>query len=413
MQEQRIILSKLLNKYERSKHLLEPGTSNRRVMLSIDKKELPEYRYEDATVRDAFNAAVVGLEHSGLVTAEWFAGRPVLSAVILNLDNVEQCYTELGRLHPRKLAELVSSVISKELREVSTPWIIVWRDAVLEKAKKAYKVPLFCRDNSSLLSDLLIALREYDALADESITMRAFSSKCYQDTKKFEREVRDLFLHVASEHNADFSEACEREKLGMRDQLAMLGIYARPELYELSGNCVLATARGQIDIGAAAPYGLALPSTCVKEIEAIDLRNIQVVTFIENKTNYDEYILTEQTDRELVRYHGGFLSPQKERLFSKIVQSAQNDAELRLWADIDLGGFQMFGRLQRIIPNLRPMRMSGDDVERYHANGLARNAQYLERLRSARNECLFPLFSEAIDKILAYGVTIEQEAFLV
>ena len=40
-----VIISRLLDKYENSKHLFEPGVSNRRVMLRIGsgKKEFPEY----------------------------------------------------------------------------------------------------------------------------------------------------------------------------------------------------------------------------------------------------------------------------------------------------------------------------------------------------------------------------------
>lgn len=39
--EQSRILTRLLAKYEKSKHMLAPGQSNRRVMLQIEKKELP------------------------------------------------------------------------------------------------------------------------------------------------------------------------------------------------------------------------------------------------------------------------------------------------------------------------------------------------------------------------------------
>ena len=40
MSERNIILNRLLDKYENSKHLSEPGTSLRRVMLRVVKKEL-------------------------------------------------------------------------------------------------------------------------------------------------------------------------------------------------------------------------------------------------------------------------------------------------------------------------------------------------------------------------------------
>ena len=53
MTEQRMILNRLLDKYENSRHLSEPWASTRRVMLRVEKKELPEYLYEDAAIRDS------------------------------------------------------------------------------------------------------------------------------------------------------------------------------------------------------------------------------------------------------------------------------------------------------------------------------------------------------------------------
>lgn len=47
MKEAQVILNRLLDKFENSKHLSEPNVSRRRVMLRIDKRELPEYQYED------------------------------------------------------------------------------------------------------------------------------------------------------------------------------------------------------------------------------------------------------------------------------------------------------------------------------------------------------------------------------
>ena len=109
MTEQSIILSRLLDKFENSKHLSDPGTSHRRVMLRVDKKELPEYRYEDATTRDAYNEAARMLEAKQLVQLEWIKGRPLLSAVVLNLEQVILCYTELGRVHPKTRANHIAA----------------------------------------------------------------------------------------------------------------------------------------------------------------------------------------------------------------------------------------------------------------------------------------------------------------
>ncbi|MCD8367584.1 MAG: DUF2220 domain-containing protein [Clostridiales bacterium] len=412
MCETEVILSRLLDKYEKSKHLTAPGTSNRRVMLRVDRKELPEYCYEDASVRDAFNDAAARLVQQGLISVAWLKDRPVLSCVSLNLDRVSECYRLIGRMHPRERAAAVEAMLTQSLGQSSSEWISAWREDVQTEAHTHYRVPSYCRQELSFFADLLTAFHAYDALQGEAITMRAFSSKCYHDTKYFEHRIRDTFLRIALKYHTGLAAICTQGEVGVREQLAFLGIYARPELYEFSGNCGIITKTGVIDAAAAVPYGLALPSTGVDAILSVDLRDIRRIILIENKTNYDEYLLTEQTPEELVVYHGGFLSPQKRKWLSKLADARVPDVEAYFWADIDLGGFQMFAHLETILPGLRPMRMSGAEVTAYRSRGLKRSEDYLSALRAALEAGEYPLFCGAIERILEYGVTIEQEAFL-
>lgn len=331
MTEQGVILNRLLDKYENSKHLSEPGTSTRRVMLRVGKKELPEYIYEDAAIRDSYNEAALELEKQHLVQLEWVKARPVLSTVILRLDRIMPCYAAAERVHPRVRAKQVTDAVRIGLDGVAVPWIAAWREDVCKSADEQMKVPAFCKKDDASLRDLLGALRGYAALSG-SITMRAFSSRCFSDTKYFERNVRDLFLTIARKYDTELALACDENELGEREQLAFLGIYARPELYELAGNCTIQTSQGSICIGAA-PYGLALPSTLVDFIMEIDLTAIRSITFIENKTNYDAYVMSEKQPEELVVYHGGFLSPQKKRLIASIAHAASETMKIRFWAD--------------------------------------------------------------------------------
>ena len=412
MMERDIILTRLLDKYEKSKHLLEPGSSNRRVMLRIEKKELPEYKHETADIRDAFNQAVQELEREQLVSAEWLKGRPVLSAVVLNLDQVECCYQVTGRIHPRRQAEIVAQMVQSALVGVMTAWITAWRDDICANAERTYTVPGYCHRDTAFLSKLLMALAQYDSLCGESVTMRAFSSRCYHNSKTFEREVRDTFLRIAEKYHPGLAEACAHTEMGIRDKLAYLGIYARPELYEFSGRCTIAMRMGTVDVGATYPYGIALPSTAVDSIMKIDLSHIQKVIFIENKTNYDEYLVSELESDTLVVYHGGFLSPQKRKLVSKIVDAASESTSVFFWADIDLGGFQMFAHLRQLIPSLQPMRMSAEDVDLHWQNGLKRSEEYLDHLRQMQSKKNYSIFDGAIREILKRGVTVEQEIFL-
>ncbi len=409
-----IILSHLLNKYERSKHLFQSNEAGRGVMLKVGpgKKDFPEYDYENASVRDSWNTAAIHLEQEGLIQNEWVKNRPVLSCIRLNLNRVMDCYQLIGRTHPKELSMQVASMVNERLENASTCWIVAWRNQVCSDAQSEYSVPTYCKDGLSPLEDLLKALANYDAMQGESATMRAFSSKCYHDTKYFERNVRDLFLRIAQKYDVGLSQLSAQESLGTREQLAYLGIYARPELYELAGNIAVHTEHGSITFQAATPYGLALPSTAVNHITSIDLTQIQRIVFIENKTNYDEYLLSELTQGTLAVYHGGFLSPQKKKLFQKLGEAVQTNCDVFFWADIDLGGFQMFAQLQQLISSLKPLRMSGSDVDKYHATGLTRSASYLDDLKAALVHQEYPLFTDAIQEILKYGVTIEQEAFL-
>lgn len=411
MKESQIIINHLLDKYENSKHLSAPGTSLRRVMLRVTKKEFPEYDYEDAVIRDTYNTAAKELERQDLIQLEWVAGRPLLSKVVLNLNQITQCYLVVGRAHPKAWADHVAKLISTELTDVAVPWITAWRENTCAVAKETMKVPNFCKQDDGLLKDLLIAFRGY-ATRSGSITIRAFSSKCFCDTKYFERNVRELFLRIARKYNAELAFACEENDLSERDQLAFLGLYARPELYELAGNCDIQTQQGIISVGATGPCGLALPSTLVDIILGVDLKNARCITFIENKTNYDEYLLSERQPEEIVVYYGGFLSPQKRKLFSLLSNAASELIKIQFWGDIDAGGFRMFQHLQGLIPRLVPMRMSGNFVEKYHENGLVRSEKYLAKLRDDMQSGEYMLFNDAICNILKHGVTIEQEIFL-
>ena len=242
--------------------------------------------------------------------------------------------------------------------------------------------------------------------------MRAFSIKCFSDTKYFERNIRDLFLRIARKYDSALAIACEENNLGEKEQLAFLGIYARPEHYELAGNCLIRTQQGELNLNASGRYGLALPSTLIDCITEIEMSSIDCITFIENKTNYDEYIASEKQSGELVIYHGGFLSPQRRRLFMLISNRVDTSTNIRFWADIDMGGFQMFQQLQELFPALVPMRMAGEFVDKFHQHGLVRSQEYLSALKTDLNNGKYLLFKDAIERILNFGVTIEQEAFL-
>ena len=163
MTEQGIILNRLLDKYESSKHLSAPGTSLRRVMLRVEKKDFPEYVYEDAAIRDSYNEAALELEKQHLVQLEWVKSRPLLSTIVLRLDQIMQCYAYAERVHPKVRASHVVELVNRSLEGVTVPWIVAWKTDICKLATEQLKIPAFCKTDDTLLQDLLCSLREYSA----------------------------------------------------------------------------------------------------------------------------------------------------------------------------------------------------------------------------------------------------------
>ena len=82
------------------------------------------------------------------------------------------------------------------------------------------------------------------------------------------------------------------------------------------------------------------------------------------------------------------------------------------WADINLGGFLMFDRLKRLLPDLQPYKMFASDYNKYKDGGLTHSESYFKKLLEIKNQERFSIFLEVIELILSNERTIEQEIML-
>ena len=416
-----LILGALLAKYEKSSPcLLHPETVRQWPSLKLDKKtieasDLPGYIYTDRSIRDAYNLAAQQLEQEGLVNLRYSANNVVLARITLVLPQVEQAYAYLGQSSPRQQVALFLEALAP-VAETTVSWVQAWqqkqRAAILAKQKLSPKQ----RRLLDRLDQLVRALVEYERLQGSTITLRGFSIGCYHDSKTFEKQVRDDFLAIALEYDEGLAELNQERKLkegqglSTAEQLAYLGIFARPELYELSGCCqVLTKNRGSLELAPSYPQGLGIPSSLLEQIRGFALKNISRVICIENKTNYDEFLVREMDERTVVFYVGGFASQLKKHFLSLLYQSASEQVDFYLWSDIDLGGFEIFHQLQQAMPRLKPYRMGVAEVEQYAHLGLRREPAYWARLTARREK--YPAFAQTIQSLLQHGVTIEQEVF--
>lgn len=412
MNEERLILNKLLDKYEQSIHFSQPGHSTRRVMLKPERDDLPEYEFQNIGVRDNFNTALENLKRAGLISVAWLKGREHLVAneIWLNLDMIDKAYSKACRHPLRAQLSALCALLESTAGRVTADWLKKHLIHKKEHLQESGKVIGIYKKGEHYLEELLTAIEYYDKLAGDDITMRAFSIACYSDSKRFERVYRDAFLTEMRFAHPALHEVLTYQDLSQREQLDYLGIHMRPEIFEFAGPIVIETALGQCDLSVM--NACALTSTAALSILRIHGERIERILFIENKTNYDEYIEKARRNDELVIYHGGFTSSQKKAFFKLIALSVADDVQIHFWADIDLGGFKMFHQLKFIIPGLKPWRMSKKDVEIYAAKGLERSGAYMLELKNYQRLPEAAIFSHSIAAILSCGRTIEQESML-
>ncbi|MCG9969170.1 DUF2220 domain-containing protein [Pelotomaculum terephthalicicum JT] len=414
MNEAKLILNLLLDKYEQSAHFSEPGRSNRRVLIKTTGNGLPEYDYQNVHIRDAFNAAIRDLMGKEVVFAEWLPGRKqlVVKELWLNLERLQTAYILAERQPLQNQINEYCSLLKASAERVNTPWIKRYLATQAKRLSSANRLSGLYKKGCAHVTNVLDAFERIDLLDDSGMTMRAFSIACYHDSKYFEKNIRDDFLAIAREYCPPLAELLIDQELSDREQLACLGIYARPEIYEFAGPLSMETEDGICDCTPLSRYGCAVTSTAALGIRELHMDNVHRIMFIENKTNYDEYIEKARRNDELVVFHGGFLSPQKKKLLLQIVSSCPPHTEYLFWADIDMGGFKMFAQLKSLAPELIPWKMGAMEVKRYAALGLKRNSRYMKELESFLALPYGALFADAIKALLHYNITIEQEVML-
>ncbi|MFI3255285.1 MAG: DUF2220 family protein [Eubacteriales bacterium] len=402
------ILEDLIKKYEKSKHLRSPNQSNRRVFLSKEKGELKGYQWESVSSLALFADEAQFLEKEELIAIQWEVAGRVLAQVSLNLQNIEKSYGLLGKNPPWVEAEAAVTLLCGSLQGLCCPWLIKWREDAVESIETTWKLPSFFKKGVDYVENLCLLLVAFDKFPEGGMTLRSFSVQVFHNSKDLEQVYLDDFLKILREYHPELSELWKETHLSDKEILQLVGLTPRGELFQLSGDIVLEFPHGFLDVGVVGACGLALTAESCKNITKIQMNQVKELYFIENKTNYDAFVLLRKEDQAVI-YHGGFFSPSKGAFFQKFLPYVENRT-VYFWGDIDMGGFSMYKRLHGVFSNLAPYCMGKEEVLLYGNLGLKRNDEYLAKLEEVQGG--FPEFEEVITEILRLGVTIEQEVML-
>lgn len=400
----KIILNRLIDKYERTTAFKKDTLPDKRIILNLygkSKTDLPEYDIEDYFARTEINKTVIGLYKQGLLYFEYFRGEEnhILQRVWMNFERVEDIYRVVGRKSKKELILSVVEEIEREIEKTSKDWIIQFYIDTCKYVKSQYKLGNRLSENTESRKDLYKLLRFIDKTPLVSTTERVFSERCFSDSKYFENNLKSTLLSIMRKYiDSDSTDA---------ELLQLIGVSKYPEQLEMRGGIIV----NSNDMRKLKD-GFCVYSSEVETLEIKIPETITHIVTIENRANYFAYA-AEQKSYELVIYHGGQYSPAKKKLFESLKKAMLKNCTWYHWGDIDLGGFSMLLRLRKeIAPPIQPYRMSKSELEKYSDFALTFNIEYAEKLKRLSDSYLLSDCRECIDYMLKNKIKLEQEAML-
>ncbi|MBM7583207.1 hypothetical protein JOD02_002085 [Caldicoprobacter guelmensis] len=413
MNYRKLILNRLLDKYERSSAYKGAASTNRRILINLCSDEFPEYNIEDTPTKDLINSVVMDLEREGLIGFEWmrFEKGNIISRVWLNLDALQEAYRQAERVPKRKHVENALVLVQEAKSRIASSWIRSFLEDAQAWLEQKLSIPPFLPEDSELLQNLLKVLLFIDVKGEDELLERVFSLRCFGDSKYFEKNLRRRLLSIIKKYWQE--EDLQAGEWTDDEILSLIGIVKAPEQVEFCGN-MLASIQGRVADFTPLIHGVAINTPTIRDMAILELPTVKRILFIENKANYVDYVFKKRNPDELVIYHGGFYSPVKGLFFKKIYEVAcRCGITFYHWGDMDLGGFQIFKRLKtRIIPTLQPYLMDVDaftSVKRFWQSFDEKYAQALQKLLYDPD---YSEFHPLIKVMLKEKARVEQEAFL-
>jgi len=412
MRHKRLILDRLLDRYEKSKSFID-GNSKRRIILKMTKGDFPEYDIEKPLIRETFNSVVEELAQKGLVGFDWLKHEKgnIIEKVWLNVSRVEDCYAEIGRKARRIVLDALLDRVIDLKEKVKDGWVAEFlaetEQSIKEKASTAGLLPAD-EEQAAALLEALDSLRK---LEGGQCLERVFSLRCFNDSKYFEKKIRNRLVGIIKRYCL---EPELPDEMSDDDVLLQVGILQSPEQVDFKGG-ISGTVNGRKVDFAAFIHGISLNVDTIKDLAIEGMGNVRKILFIENKANYVHFLTGNKDDTLMTVFHGGFYSPSKGIFFKKLYEAAfPHGIEFYHWGDMDLGGFMIFKRLKtNIIPPLKPYLMDRKAFESKMEYGVEFDLKYAEKLKMLLEDEQLHEFKEVIRFMLEKRIKLEQEAFLI
>lgn len=354
---QKLILEKLLHKYESSKTY--KGENAVRQSFSISPSDVyPNYDndFEDPNSIEDFEKELNVLKTENLIEIE-IKDRRVIKIKAETSDDIWfKIRSFLGVKEKKVLQQEELDFYKNSLsKNIIIADFCKTQISRIELNKKA----LYSLEESANIIKLL----DYILSNHPEILERELSIEILHDSKLWEKSYRTKVCKILHE-SGKFNETVD----GLEDTkeiydtiLENLNVYKNPSYIYFKGKATIKFADGRI-LDVMQNKALALPSTEVSDIDEIDILNKSVMT-IENLTSFNRVRGTDIFFLYLSGYHNSV----KQILLKKIFNQNQSKNILYYhFGDIDPDGFYILDNLRKKTGiNFKPYCMDVENLKKY------------------------------------------------
>lgn len=370
------------------------------VRVRLSTKDQPRYfAADDPQPRYQANAALIQLEHDGLIKLRWtkWERGNWLEAVDLVPEQASQLYALLRRTPRNQQVENLESLLAFETPHAE--WHASFLAWALSQLAQHRSVAPLALDDHRKSRDLLRALSAIAALKQPTLE-RTLSVRLFNDSKRLE-VLRPAIVNVLRHHDP--------EAVSYGDDIwALLAAHALervPEYVPIAGPLLL-KAGSSIDLTAFAP-SVALSAIMLRTITVVECAALSVVT-VENATSFSELVAVRPA-QVLALYTGGFATPTVIALLQRL-RAANPALRFYHWGDCDAGGLRILAHLRSQLGPIAPLLMDRRTFELYGAHGQPLTSGDRSALEMLRAQPLLDDCTDLIDALLVADHKLEQEA---
>ena len=391
---QRMVLEKLLDKYENSKSYTDRNFIKQRFFIRPeDICEIYRDSFADVTQISDFEQDVQTLEREGLVKI--ILKNDEIQKIVAEEERIAEYYSILGRTEKK---ELISQEIALYQKFLGKSVLLdrFCREQI-RRLEKGNKPEVSKEKAENLLPLIQFILNNQDEFLERELSIRFFGN-----TKVFEKYYRATACKIMEKYgnyqDRLFGVSDSREK-----ELILLGehnIHANPSYIYLRGNGEFQLKNGTV-LRLTPENPIAFSAETIKNIDKLSIENAKVMT-IENLASFHRIYEQDTFYIFLSGYHNTL----KQYFITRL---AQENPKLRWYhfGDLDPDGYYILENLKRGTGiSFEPFHMGVDDLVKFQMYGKKLNGSDQKKAKTLMNS---GLYCKELSYMLKEDVKLEQE----